>query len=397
MIKILFVDDEPMMLEGLRRMLRPMRQEWEMSFAGGGAEALELMAASACDVVVTDMRMPGMDGAHLLTETARLHPRTVRLVLSGYSDQEMIIKSVGPAHQYLSKPCSSEQLKTAIEHAYALRDLMTNESLQRLIARMDTLPSLPSLYTELVKELQSPDASIKRVGEIISLDLGMTAKILQMVNSAFFGLRRNISSPGDAAMFLGIDTIMSLVLAIQVFSRLHETRVSGFSPPALWARSMSVAMHAKWIAKSEGRGTKMIEESFTAGLLHDVGKVVLATTLPEWYEETIRMAREGQIPLVEAEQQVMNATHAEVGAYLLGLWGLPDPVVETVAYHHRPGLCPARGFGPLTAVHVANAFEYEAMAAKGEADSHGCDMEYLAELGLAGNVETWRDICRQAG
>lgn len=392
MIKILFVDDEPLVLEGLQRMLRPMRHEWEMSFAESGAAALELMAATPRDVVVSDMRMPGMDGAQLLAEVTRLHPRTVRLVLSGYADQELIMKSVGLAHQYLSKPCSAEQIMAAIEQACASRDLLTNESLQRLIARMDSLPSLPSLYTQLVSELKSPDASIKRVGEIISLDLGMTAKILQMVNSAFFGLRRRVSNPGDAAMFLGIDTIMSLVLAIHVFSQFNETSVQGFSPQALWAQGMAAGQSAKRIVKAEGQDTKMSEAAFTAGLLHDVGKVVLATSLPEWYGEAFRLEREEHFPFIEAELQVLGATHAEVGAYLLGLWGLPDAVVEAVAYHHRPGKCPSQAFGPLTAVHVADAFAHEA---QGEEPSGGCDMEYLAGLGLAGKLDGWRDICRE--
>lgn len=392
MRRIIFVDDEPKVLEGLKRMLRSMRHGWEMAFVESGAEALAALDAKPYDVVVSDMRMPGMDGAQLLTEVMNRHPQTVRIILSGYADQELVMRSVGAAHQFLSKPCDAETLKNAVGHACSLRDLLSNASLQRIVSQMESLPSLPSLYTELIQELQSPDASIKKVGEIISLDLGMTAKILQMVNSAFFGLRRNISSPTEAAMFLGIDTIMSLVLAIHVFSQFNASKLRGFTPQALWSHSMATGLFAKRIAKAEKLGNKVAEDAFTAGLLHDSGKVVLAANLPEWYEQALTLTKTEEISLVEAEQDIFGTTHAEIGAYLLGLWGLPESIIEAVAFHHCPSQCLTQSFSPLTLVHVANALQHEPEAGKQKEVVSQLDTEYLAQLHLADRLDTWQEF-----
>jgi CheY-like chemotaxis protein len=207
MRRILFVDDEPKVLAWLERMLRSMRHEWEMEFAKSGPEALEALAARPFDVVVSDMRMPGMNGTQLLAEVMQRHPQVVRIILSGNADHETGMKSVGPAHQFLTKPCDVEVVKTTVGRACALRDLLADERLRLLVSQMQSLPSLPSLYEELVRELQLPNASLKRVGEIISKDVGMTAKILQMVNSAFFGLRREVSSIGRALTLLGLENV----------------------------------------------------------------------------------------------------------------------------------------------------------------------------------------------
>ena len=391
MRRIIFVDDEPKVLEGLKRMLRSMRHGWEMSFVESGAEALAALDAKHYDVVVSDMRMPGMDGAQLLTEVMNRHPQTVRIILSGYADQELVMKSVGAAHQYLSKPCDAETLKHAVGHACSLRDLLSNASLQRIVSQMESLPSLPSLYAELIQELQSPDASIKKVGEIISLDLGMTAKVLQMVNSAFFGLRRNISSPTEAAMFLGIDTIMSLVLAIHVFSQFNASKLAGFTPQALWSHSMATGLLAKRIAKAEKLGNKVAEDAFTAGLLHDSGKVVLAASLPEWYEQALTLTKTEKISLVEAEQDVFGTTHAEIGAYLLGLWGLPESIIEAVAFHHCPSQCLTQTFSPLTLVHIANALQHDPDAGNQKEGTSQLDTDFLAQLNLVDRLDTWQE------
>lgn len=206
-LSVLFVDDEPHVLQGLQRMMRSMRQEWEIITAGGGLEALDLLSRKPVDVVVTDMRMPGMDGTQLLNEIKNSYPQIVRIILSGQSDREMILKSVRPAHQYLAKPCNDEILKSTIERSCWLRDLLADNSLKQLISRIDSLPSLPTLYLEILRELESPYSSMQKIGEIISRDIGMTAKILQMVNSAFFGFRRHIASPAEAAELLGLETI----------------------------------------------------------------------------------------------------------------------------------------------------------------------------------------------
>ena len=391
---ILFVDDEPKILQGLIRMLRGMRGEWAMTFSESGPEALEILAREPFDVVVSDMRMPEMDGAQLLAEVKRCYPNVVRMILSGHSDKEMIMKSVRPTHQYLSKPCEAETLKSTIRRTCDLRDLLAHDSLTGVVSRMESLPSLPSLYSEIMELLESPDASIQKVGQIIAKDLGMTAKLLQLVNSAFFGIPRHISSPAQAVSLLGLDTVKALVLTVGVFSRFEQTRLPYFRINELMDHSTKTGAMAKELAKAEGIDKCMVDDAFMAGLLHDIGKLVLAANISDKYGEVLNLVRDEKMAFCEAEYEILGTTHAHVGAYLIGLWGLSDPIVEAIAFHHSPGICFSQGVCPLTAVHIGNALEHE--------DSHtftmdapisGVDYEYLDKLGLTERLPGWKEIC----
>jgi HD-like signal output (HDOD) protein len=380
MINILFVDDEPNILDGLQRMLRSVRHEWQMSFANNGAEALNFMAQNNVDVIVSDMKMPGMDGSQLLQEVRKLYPQVVRIILSGYSEKDMILKSVGAAHQYLAKPCDAENLKATVQRACALRNLLGDEKLRRLVSQMHHVPSLPHIYQELVSELNRDDPSIKRIAEIVKTDIGMTAKILQMVNSAFFGLRRQISNANEAVNFLGLETISSLTLGIGVFSQFETDLKSLNLLTNLWRHSVSVGVMASLIANIERR--EVAHDAFTAGLLHDIGEIVLAVNLPEQFVLAQELVIRKEMSLSEAEKQIFEATHAEIGAYLLGLWGLPNSVVEVVAFHHIPGQYQTETFTALTAVHIANAIQRVGYQPNAELPPCFYDVEYLTRLDM---------------
>ena len=394
MKRILFVDDETKVLQGLQRMLHPMRHKWQMAFVQSGREALDALAEQSFDVVVSDMRMPGMDGCEVLTEVMRRYPETVRIVLSGYSDKETILRSVGPTHQYLAKPCDSELLKRVIARAYAVRDVLSDDALRQVVSQMQSLPSLPQLYVEMVEELRSPDASIKKVGEVIRKDVGMTAKVLQLVNSAFFGLGRHVSDPAQAAALLGLDALEPLVLSVQVFSQFDGAGATGLCLDALWNHSAATGTLSRRICMGEDCEASVRDHALMAGLLHDVGKLVLATSLPERYRQVVALARDEACTQWQAERQVLGTTHAEVGAYLLGLWGLPDPIVEALAFHHRPNECIETTLTPLTAVHAANALEHEAHRAAQCRGVNGLDIDYLARIGLAERLPEWRELCQ---
>lgn len=390
MKKILFVDDEPNVLDGLRRMLRPMRKEWEMAFAPGGEEALAALAEKQFDVVVTDMRMPGMDGAALLKEVMHKHPHLVRIVLSGHSSEEASVRSVGVAHQFLAKPCEKEKLKQTIYHAFALRNLLTNETLTQTLSQLKSVPSMPTLYADIMEELSHPDASVKRIGEIVAEDPGMTAKILQLVNSAFFGLPRQVSSPEQATSLLGTETIKALVLSIDVFSQFEGTALEDLAPESVQKHCAETAAIANGIATAEKASKEVVDASFMAGFLHDVGKLILAQNMSEQYSEAREYMREKGVRLCDAERAVLGATHAEVGAYLLGLWGLPESIVEATAFHHCPGRSFGDSFTPLTAVHAANILAHEHVTEDGSAPTEKLDIDYLNQLGLSDRVPVWR-------
>lgn len=390
MIKILFVDDEPNILEGLQRMLRGLRHEWDMSFAGSGAEALVLLAETSMDVIVTDMKMPGMDGAELLQIVTERHPHMVRVILSGFSEKEVNMKSVGTAHQYLSKPCDPELLKATVSRVCSLRDLLTDQNLRRLVSQLPTIPSLPTLYTELVDELGKEESSTRKVGEIVKKDIGMTVKILQIVNSAFFGLRRHISDSKSAVEFLGLDTISSLTLGLGVISQF-ELHTSGIFFAELWAHSMSVGVAANKIAMIENR--ECANDAFTAGLLHDIGRVILSVNLPTEFKMVDDMMRDEHVSMVEAEKRIFGATHAEVGAYLLGLWGLPSEVVRAVAFHHSPHEISSEGFTALTAVHAATGIQQYLVSRDPLVTEPDLDKTYIEGLGLLDKIPTWQGLC----
>ena len=389
MINILFVDDEPNILSGLQRMLRTMRHEWEMSFANNGAEALNLIGEKNIDVVVSDMRMPGMDGSQLLQKISLQYPQVVRIILSGYSEKEMIMKSVGVAHQYISKPCDSEVLKETVNRACALRNLLTDEKLRRLVSQLRSVPSLPTLYHELMQELSLPDPRMRKIGEIVQQDIGMTVKILQIINSAFFGLRRNITDADEALRFLGLDTIKALTLSIGVFSQFESSKLPNSFLVRLWEHSLAVGTIAKIIAKSEN--SDMTDYAFTAGLLHEIGKIVLAVNLPEKFAEAQKLVEEEKLERSEAERQVFETTHSEVGAYLLGLWGLPAQVVEAVAFHRNPREFQNDSFTPLAAVHIANILHHHRVENVCSEPEKYFDVPYLQRLGLIEKIPAWQE------
>jgi HD-like signal output (HDOD) protein/CheY-like chemotaxis protein len=391
---LLFVDDEPRVLQGLQRQLRAMRQEWEMHFVESGGQALDYMAAHPVDIIVSDMMMPRMDGSQLLGEVLKRHPQTVRIVLSGHAERESVLRLVGPAHQYLSKPCDADELRKAIVRAFALRDLLGNERLKQLTTRIKNLPSLPALQNQLTEELRKDSPDMEHIGAIVSRDIGMTAKILQLVNSAFFGLAQPVNSPADAAVYLGLNTLRSLVLSMGIFSQYDQHASRFFSLEALAQHSWITGAMARKVAQSERLDFKVVEQCFLAGLLHDTGQLVLAFGLPEEYAGVIARARSESLPLWQVEQECFGATHADVGAYLLALWGLPNPIIEAVAVHHHPARCVVPEFSPAVAVHVADIFAHE-FSKSGE-PLLLLDTAYLTRIGCAERIETWRDQCQEA-
>jgi putative nucleotidyltransferase with HDIG domain len=383
-IRILFVDDVDNILSALRRMLRPMRSEWEMSFANGGIEALKCLDKKHHDVIVSDVRMPGMSGVELLENVRRVHPHMIRIVLSGQADRESVLAAAGPTHQYLSKPCSLETLKAVLGRVIAMRKLLNDEKIADIISAIESVSPLPRLYDELLEKIILPEASIESVARIISMDVGMSGKILQLVNSSFFGPPRRVSGPTETVEALGMDVIKPLVLSNNIFLPLDVTVAEEFEMETLRKHSVAVAGYARKIAQEANADNKTINASFMAGMLHDVGKIIFADQFADDYRSAIDLANKEGVGALEAENRAIGVTHAQAGAYLLGIWSLPDQIVEAVAYHHRPTECPdTDGFSALTAVHIANALD----------KSEDVDVKYLYKIGLADHLPAWQEIC----
>ncbi|NOS72058.1 MAG: HDOD domain-containing protein [Verrucomicrobia bacterium] len=384
---ILFVDDNPVLLEFYSTVLKSVRDSWEISTATGGEEALQLMADTTFDVVVSDLDMPGMDGVQLIREVRQRSPRTSRIILSGLQDQKRIAESLSETHQFIAKPCKPRVLKATLARIGGLDAYLNDEKLRSVVGRLESLPSFPSLYLEIMQELANEDPSIEKIAGIVVKDPGMTAKMLQIVNSASLGLARKITSPLEAVQYVGMGTVRSLALSAHIFSCFEHTELKGFSMSQLWDHAMKTSLLAQKLMTLERADNALVEDACIAAMLHDVGKLMLANNLPEQFQQAINLAAERQIPFTQAEQEVFGATHAGVGACLLGLWGLPSTIVEAVAFHHTPRMAEAKVLGPLTAVHVANALEHELH----ETEQHSTlDLDYLTSIGLQDRLETWR-------
>jgi HD-like signal output (HDOD) protein len=395
--RILFVDDELPILDLFSMMFRKDVTDWDIALSRSGAEALALMDRQPFEVVVSDMRMPGMNGAQLLSEVMQRHPKTARLILSGYAEQEAVAQCVGAAHQFLMKPCDLATLQTTLKRVCALDVFLSNDNLKSLVAKMAVVPSVPSVYYRVLKELQSPSASADSIGEIVALDPGITAKLLQMVNSAFFGFSRKVCNPSEAVQMLGIATVRSLAVSIHAFSCFEQSKIAFFSIGQMWNHSLHAGLYAQKIAQAAHMGSPTSDEAFIAGLLHDLGKLMLCANMPEPYQQAQALAQAKHITIGDAEREIFGASHADIGAYLLGLWGLPVPIVEAVALHHEPLKAISRSLTPLTAVHVANVFDHENSGENQAAVTSGLNQEYLKQVGVLDQVESWRTLVAGLG
>jgi HD-like signal output (HDOD) protein/CheY-like chemotaxis protein len=392
--RVLFVDDDQNVLDEIERTLLDTNSDYEMAFTSSGRDALRKLEESAFDIVVADMHMPEIGGAELLTEVTRLYPQTVRILLSDNAGLDLVLRSSSTAHQFLTKPCDAATLRRTLDRALRIREMLASPGLRTVVSRMTTLPTLPAMYTKLVESLDDPEISSRELGDIIAQDVGMTAKILQIANSAFFGLYRYVANPSEAAVYLGVDTIRALTLSTTVFSAFQKAGLSPSFIGQLQQHSMATGIVASAIAKAENLPKKGCDASLVGGLLHDAGKLVLAANCPKEYADVLALMQKENITAYAAEGRTFGATHAEIGSYLLWLWGLPDEVCRAVAFHHQPREGSATAFTAAAAIHVADALEHE-RAAVDPIFQMDIDLDFLKTLGLAGRVAEWRRLCSE--
>ena len=388
MRRVLFVD-EPTSLEGLRRLLRTQRDQWEMAFASSSSTALALLEASPFDVVVADLRMPGVDGADLLERVRERYPQVVRIILADHSELSTVLRVVPVAHQFLVKPCNADMLRVAIERACHLQAVLHDDSIRRMVGELGDIPSLPRTYHALTAALAEPDASIQKIAAIVESDVGISAKTLQLVNSAFFGVQRSITNIQSAVCYLGVSTLKSLVLSLEVFRAFTpKVHLKGFSLEDLQRHSRLTA----YIAARLPVPRYLVNVVMVAGMLHDVGKLIVAWKLPDRFKKLLVEVEREQIPLYQVEERQFGFSHAEIGAYLLGLWGLPYAVVEAIALHHAPHRVPNQTFDTASAIYIANLLAQELDSSSPMPWENGLEThpEYLVSLGIQNDIPDWR-------
>jgi len=392
---ILFVDDEENILNGIKRLMRAKRNTWSMEFSTSAAAALDLLEHIRADVVVSDMRMPHMDGAEFLSKVQERHPETVRIVLSGYAEREAVLRTIGPSHRYLAKPCREEVLVGAIESSLRLRETLAADHVKRSISGLTHLPTLPRVYGEILNELASEFASGDSLAEKIEHDMAISAQILKLTNSAYFGMPRKVTTVKQAVQFLGFDNVRAVVLLAGVFEQFR-----GIGPEmaataeALSHHSLGIGILSQAIARAEKLPAKDVDDAFSAGLLMHIGTLLLIANSSGRFRQAMLELDESGESLEDVERRTFGASHGELGAHLLNLWGFGDQIVEAVAYHHTPSRCGSCGNDVLTAVHAAQYLLRAAGDPRPRVNSREpLDVEYLGNGRFAGRVPAWREIC----
>ncbi|HEX4336462.1 MAG TPA: HDOD domain-containing protein [Polyangiaceae bacterium] len=385
---MLFVDDEPLVLRTLRRTLSARALDWEPLFAETGEEALAIVDREPVDVIVSDMHMPKMDGAALLGRIQERHPEIVRIVLSGQSDARLVFRSVPVAHQFLTKPFEAAMLVSSIDRALVFRELVASPVIRKALGSDNRLPATPRTYTALTRALSRDDVSLTQIVELIEREPAVAARVAQLGSSSFFRVPASVRGIRGIVSYLGIDVVKTLVLTVEL-ATVFAPGLKGFSPTTFQAHSLRVAHIARRMLE---RGADA-EDAFLAGVLHDVGRLVLVSRCPALFARALAAKKSSGGSLTDAERSVLGVTHAEIGAYLLGIWGFPLDVVDAVLGHHGEPALPA---GPMTisrAVYLANLLAHDPDAAiEDEESAPQSELEAADSTRLAQYRELAREI-----
>jgi HD-like signal output (HDOD) protein len=391
MKRILFVGQDAALYQEFQAQNSGPDAAWSAQAAQTGEEGLALCYHTHFDAVVADVCLSGMSGTEFLDALMRRQPDAMRLVLSDMADTESTMKCIGHAHHHLVKPCAAPTLLNALHRAFAQEAWLPSAAARGLLAQMRQVPSPPKAYFQMVEEMKSPACSIDKIAELIAQDPAITAKVLQLANSVTFGLQLNVVRPVEAIAFIGLETTKAIVLLAHTYSSFEQIKLSGFSMEELWRHSVRTGQLARGIAALESPTLDTAEQAFAAGLLHDIGKLLLAANQPAVFSKVLRRAREQHCNWWEAEAQLLPGMgHAELGATVLGIWGLPVSITEAVALHHCPWRRRPEAFGPVTAVHAANILEHEAHPDPSVILPSQINTAYLQDLRLAGREELWR-------
>lgn len=383
--KILFVDDEPNILSGLRRVFDHKTTEWDLYFAASGDEAIKKLKEEKINVLITDMRMPGMDGAQLLMKVQKAFPDTIRIVLSGQSDIEIVLRIVKIAHQFLSKPCDQKTLEEIIERACFLQEILKDEKIRGIVNNIEMLPSITHVYEKFSQALASPKVTTEEMASLIEQDIAMSAKILQLSNSAFFGLPRKTTSILRAVNYIGFDVLKRLTLQEKIFNIFgKKEKKAQLFLQNLQKNSLASANFAKKILVDPQKS----KEAFLSGLLQNIGQLILMIYFQDQYEFILQKAQTSTDTLYNLEKEILGVSHGEVGGYLLGIWGIPTTVVDAVIYNHEPKNLASLEFSPLTAIYVANQLLNE------NATARTLDVKYLKSIGVEEFIPQWQEMAK---
>lgn len=329
---ILFVDDERQILKSINRLF--MDSEYDVFLADNGEEALQILEREKIDMIISDMRMPNMDGYQLLKKVKEKHPLVLRLVLSGYAEEKVVFKALrnNLAKFYLLKPWNNRKFIQIIDQVFQIESMIKDETILAIINNLEDIPTIPTLYHKLCSLIEQ-DADIKAITKVIEEDPAVASKILHIANSAFYGVKTG--SINQAILYLGLTNIKSIVLTTSVFNSLKMDSPS-LDKDLLWKHSCICNKMVSLFYKNL-LGKNLLDTYMSAGLLHDIGRIALFNNFGEKYRNVLKIMNDhGGISIIEAEREIMSISHQEIGAYLLNWWELPQPIVESALFHHNP-------------------------------------------------------------
>lgn len=390
--RLLFVGVAAVWFQTVERDLRLLQPKWACEWAEDAAQALTALQGGSFYAVVLNASVAAE--ASLMSAIEQLNHPVVRVVLCASSDRAEVARWSASGASPLPQSTDAAGILANVSRLARVQEWMADAGMKKLLGQCRKLPALPKLYSQVTAELSLPNGSIEVVAQCIAQDPVMTAKLLQVVNSAFFALGHEVSEPTEAVMFLGAERTRSLILLAGVFTQFESVKCPGLSPEQVWNHSLQVGALARTVALAETKNAKTAEAAFTAGLVHDMGKLILAANVPMMCVSIEQLHAGKNLTQREAELQVLGTTHAELAACLLGTWGLPLPVLEAVAWHHAPTRSEDEEFTLLTAVHVANVFAYEIGSGSGSgALPEIFDHHYLDQIELGDRRNDWRKAC----
>ncbi len=358
--------------------------------ANSAARGLELLVQTPCEVVVSDILMPGMDGTEFLRQVRDLYPKTIRIALSGHASQEMMLRVLSLSHQYFSKPCDTEKLAETIEDALRNTDRIADTQLKSIILHVNNFPLLPAVYGELTSALSDNQKGSDRIAEIIQKDPAMASKVMQVANSAFFGAAHKVNDLQEAATLIGTETIHAIALVFKCYDTVRPQAKSAASQVQIWEHSVRTAKSASRLIEFYFQKPKLKHQALTLSLLHDLGRLILADYAPGRYQGLIELAQTQGIPLPQIEEQIFEISHAELGAMLFKLWGLPEGIYQRVRYHHKPSQ-----YGEvddlLSSLYIANAHDLTENL-ENPVNTLGLDVAYLQKAGLSEDLGFWKEF-----
>jgi HD-like signal output (HDOD) protein len=379
---ILFVDDEETMCEMYSGFSHVLEEHYTVVTAKSGEEGAKLLRSRKFDVIVTDLTMPGMDGLRFLGHVVQNQPDCARIIISGYADRLKVARCLFVGHRYFNKPCDVPELAELLIRLASFRELVANDKVRRIIGGIGSLPGPPETFLKIEKVLQSPHSSIQDVAEVVEQDVVVTAKLLQIVNSAQFGIRHKVVSITEAVQLVGIESVRGLVLGLQAFASYKDHPGKKAPPAELWDHSLRTGLMARRICRAQRFPLHTSDRAFLAGLLHDVGRIVIDANAPEERAEVNDFAKRFGVSVREAELRRFGAHHAQIGGYLLALWGIDDEVVRIVQHQETLAEFDGKDTSALAALHAAHFAEME------NPQAYPLDTATLAELGF-NDVESW--------